>query len=170
MVAGVAGLNPEIAATGSITFARYAVQVGLQYEFDIRDIPDNYTTGYIPQGSVEPNDYPQELYGSEVFEVNVNLRDLAISLATTAALSDSAVAQTYRAQYAASTAFTAGSKSPSVVACDTAPRTSIGVERTLGKPSRIPTSSGRMVPVSTAQCNKKTTPFLKPSCVPTSRT
>jgi purine nucleoside permease len=120
MVAGVAGLNPEIAATGSITFARYAVQVALQYEFDIRDMPENYTTGYIPQGSSEPDEYPQELYGTEVFEVNANLRELAVSLAKTADLNDSTVAQTYRAQYAASAAFIAGSKGPSVVACDTA--------------------------------------------------
>lgn len=45
MVAGIAGVNPEVATLGSVTFAKYAVQVALQYEFDIRDLPDNFTTG-----------------------------------------------------------------------------------------------------------------------------
>ena len=46
MVGGIAGINPKIATLGSVTFARYAVQVALQYEFDAREIPDNFTTGY----------------------------------------------------------------------------------------------------------------------------
>lgn len=29
-IAGVAGVSPEVATIGSVTFARYAVQVGLQ--------------------------------------------------------------------------------------------------------------------------------------------
>lgn len=45
LIAGIAGVNPEVATLGSVTFARYAVQVALQYEFDAREIPDNYTTG-----------------------------------------------------------------------------------------------------------------------------
>jgi hypothetical protein len=39
MVAGIAGVNPEVATLGSVTFARYTVQVALQYEFDAREIP-----------------------------------------------------------------------------------------------------------------------------------
>lgn len=34
IVAGIAGVNPKIASIGSVTFARYAVQVALQYEID----------------------------------------------------------------------------------------------------------------------------------------
>ena len=30
LVAGIAGVNPEVATICSVTFARYAVQVGLQ--------------------------------------------------------------------------------------------------------------------------------------------
>ena len=59
MIAGIAGINPEVATISSVTFARYAVQVALQYEFDPRDIPANFSTGYIPQGSVVPDEYPQ---------------------------------------------------------------------------------------------------------------
>lgn len=39
-VAGIAGVNPKIAGIGSVTFARYAVQVALQYEIDGEKAPD----------------------------------------------------------------------------------------------------------------------------------
>ena len=77
LTAGVAGVNPNVATIGSVTYARFAVQVSLQYEFDIREIGENFTTGYIPYGTIlpAPAKYPQNIYGSEVFELNVALRD-----------------------------------------------------------------------------------------------
>lgn len=63
MVAGIAGVNPEVATICSATFARYAVQVALQYEFDPREIPANFSTGYIPLGSYAPDQYPQSIVG-----------------------------------------------------------------------------------------------------------
>ena len=57
MIAGIAGVNPFEATLGSVTFARFAVQVALQYEFDAREIPANFSTGYVPQGSFNPGDY-----------------------------------------------------------------------------------------------------------------
>ncbi|KAK4988812.1 hypothetical protein LTR50_003657 [Elasticomyces elasticus] len=120
MIGGIAGVNPEVATLGSVTFARYAVQVALQYEFDPREIPANFSTGYVPQGSTVPDEYPQSIYGTEVFEVNANLRSLAASFAKTARLNDSAAAIAYRANYATSSAYTAGAAAPSVVECDVA--------------------------------------------------
>ncbi len=109
-----------MATLGSVTFARYAVQVALQYEFDAREIPANYTTGYVPQGSTDPTMYPQSIYGTEVFEVNDALRQIAIGFAKTATLNDSSAAVAYRANYATTAAYNAGAKGPSVVACDVA--------------------------------------------------
>ncbi|KAL8945886.1 MAG: hypothetical protein Q9222_007639 [Ikaeria aurantiellina] len=120
MVAGIAGINPKVATLGSVTFARFAIQVALQYEFDAREIPDNFTTGYVPLGSVTPTQYPQSIYGTEVFELNRPLRDLAISFARAASLNDSAAASAYRANYASTSAYTPASEPPSVVACDVA--------------------------------------------------
>ena len=74
LIAGIAGINPARGTTGSVTFARFEVQVALQYEFDIRDIGSNFSTGYIPYGTHEPNAYPTLIYGTEVFEVNDALR------------------------------------------------------------------------------------------------
>ncbi|KAL8720094.1 MAG: hypothetical protein Q9225_003001 [Loekoesia sp. 1 TL-2023] len=120
LIAGIAGISPKVATLGSVTFARFAIQVALQYEFDAREIPSNFTTGYVPQGSVSPTQYPQSIYGTEVFEVNDALRQLAIGFAKTATLNDSATAAAYRSNYASTFAYTPGSQPPTVVACDVA--------------------------------------------------
>lgn len=120
-VAGIAGVNPKRATTGSATFARYAVQVALQYEIDIRELSATYSTGYIPFGSDFPNQYPTSIYGTEVFEVNADLRSIAADFARQANLSDSSTARAYRAHYAtASGEYKAATMTPGVVECDVA--------------------------------------------------
>jgi len=46
LVAGIGGGNPHVVTSGSVTFARFAIQADLQYEIDAREIPANWTTGY----------------------------------------------------------------------------------------------------------------------------
>ncbi|KAL6308292.1 purine nucleoside permease [Sparassis latifolia] len=116
MIAGIAGINPHQGTIASVTFARYAVQVALQYEFDAREMPANFSTGYVGFGTTMPNQYPTTLYGTEVFEVNTALRDLAVGFARQATLNDSAQAVAYRATYAE--AYTAAGAGPSVLTCD----------------------------------------------------
>jgi purine nucleoside permease len=38
MIAGIAGVNPKVGTLGSVAFAKYAVQVALEYEFDAREV------------------------------------------------------------------------------------------------------------------------------------
>ncbi|KAL9124157.1 MAG: hypothetical protein Q9217_006485, partial [Psora testacea] len=120
LIAGISGISPKVATLGSVTFAKYAIQVALQYEFDAREVPANFSTGYVPQGSRDPSEYPQTIYGTEVFEVNDNLRQLAIGFAKAAKLNDSSAAKAYRANYAQTNAYKAGSEGPGVVGCDVA--------------------------------------------------
>ncbi|KKY13552.1 putative purine nucleoside [Diplodia seriata] len=127
LIAGIAGISPAAGTLGSVTFARYAVQVALQYEFDAREpsLPANWSTGYVPQGATSPLAYPASLYGTEVFELNAALRDIALAFAQNAnvSLADSAAAQTYRAHYATtntSTTYAPAAAPPAIVACDTA--------------------------------------------------
>ncbi|KAL8893481.1 MAG: hypothetical protein Q9207_008585, partial [Kuettlingeria erythrocarpa] len=75
---------------------------------------------YVPLGATSPTQYPVSIYGTEVFELNRPLRDLAVSLARTATLNDSSAAVAYRANYASSAAYAPGSQAPGVVACDVA--------------------------------------------------
>ncbi|KAJ6627835.1 purine nucleoside permease [Mycena sp. CBHHK59/15] len=119
LIAGIAGVSPKVATIGSVTFARYAVQVGLQYEIDAREIPAQFPTGYFPQGSTAPGQVPGWWDGTEVFEVNDALRHLAFSYASTATLSDTKACELVRASYASLTSFAAGAASPTVVLCDT---------------------------------------------------
>ncbi|KAI0310779.1 purine nucleoside permease [Amylostereum chailletii] len=120
LIAGIAGVNPKLATIGAVTFARYAVQVTLQYEIDAREKPADFPTGYVPQGARAPDEYPATLYGTEVFEVNDALRQHALAFARRATLVDTPAAQAYRAHYASDTQFAKGAAAPTVVACDTA--------------------------------------------------
>ncbi|KAJ5483847.1 Purine nucleoside permease [Penicillium diatomitis] len=121
LVAGIAGVSPKRATLGSATFARYAVQVALQYQIDIRELPSNYSTSYIPYGRVFPGKYPTTIYGTEVFEVNAALRTVAANFARQATLADSATAQAYRAHYGNGTGeYKAATLAPGIVECDTA--------------------------------------------------
>ena len=120
MVAGIAGVNPEVATISSVTFARYTVQVALQYEFSQFDIPTNFTSGYIPLGAHTPQQYPTSIYGTEVFEFNQKLQNWAAKMAKKAKLADSHDARVYRAHYAASKAYALGAAPPAVYECDVA--------------------------------------------------
>lgn len=121
MVGGIAGVNPKEAALGSVALSRYAIQVALQYEFDAREMPQNFTTGYLPYGTYFPDQYPTNIYGTEVFELNAALRDLAFEYAGRAKLNTSDDSQAYGEKYAGEgPVYAAAATSPSVVKCDTA--------------------------------------------------
>ncbi|KAF7362776.1 Purine nucleoside permease [Mycena venus] len=81
LIAGIAGVNPKVTTIGSVTFARYAVQVVLQFKINACKIPANFPTGYFPQGTTAPGQYPRSLYGTEVFKMNEKLWQLAFQLA-----------------------------------------------------------------------------------------
>jgi purine nucleoside permease len=120
LLAGIAGISPRLGTLGSVAFSRYAVQVALQYEFDAREKPLNFPSGYIPQGTTGPSIYPQFIYGTEVFELNDALRQQAITFAKTARLNDTSSAQAYRAKYKLNPSYASGAAPPSVIACDSA--------------------------------------------------
>jgi len=58
----------------------------------------------VPQGSYapdtsDPSDYPEEIYGTEVFEINAKLQKRFIAIASKQKLADSVAAQAYRSTY-----------------------------------------------------------------------
>ncbi|KAK0625521.1 purine nucleoside permease [Bombardia bombarda] len=121
LIGGIAGVNPKHSTLGGVSLARFTIQVALQYELDVRDMPENFTTGYFAYGTRAPNKYPTTLYGTEVFEVNEALRDKAYVFASKAKLSDNTNAAAYRARYkAAGAVYAAATEPPSVVKCDSA--------------------------------------------------
>lgn len=115
LIAGIGGISPLQGTIGDVTFAKFAVQI-LEYEVDGRDLPSNWTTGYFALGSDEPGQYPVNIYGTEVFELNENLRDRALSLAQTAALYNGTAAnEAFRLTYN----YAPANRTPNAIACDT---------------------------------------------------
>jgi purine nucleoside permease len=77
----------------------------------------------VPQGAYSPSEYPSSIYGTEVFEVNEALRDIAVQFASSANLSDSSEAVAYRAHYVTPTTgvtYHAAARAPSIISCDVA--------------------------------------------------
>lgn len=156
LIAGIAGINPRAGTINDIAFARYAVQVALQYEFDAREIPDNFTTGYVQQGAQAPGQYPEAIYGTEVFEVNKDLRDVAASFAATAQLKDTTISKEYRQRYKAPSPniYEAATRLPRVIKCDVATSDVFFSGKLLGETFDNTTrllTNGTGVPCMTAQ-------------------
>ena len=115
LIAGIAGISPLQGTIGDVTFAKFAVQI-LEYEVDARDLPSNWTTGYFALGSDEPDQYPENIYGTEVFELNENLRDRALSLAQQAFLyNGTKLNEEFRLTYN----YAPANRTPQAIACDT---------------------------------------------------
>ncbi|KAI1089419.1 purine nucleoside permease [Rostrohypoxylon terebratum] len=121
LLAGIAGINPKLGTLGSVALSRFSVQVALQYEIDAREMPDNFSTGYFSYGTYGPGEYPANIYGTEVQELNEDLRDAAVTFAQGATLADSAGAAEYRSKYSTEDGhYAAGAEAPSVIKCDVA--------------------------------------------------
>ena len=99
LLTGIAGVNPKQGTVGAVAFAKYCIQVDTQLEYDSREIPETWPSGYIPMGAETPDSYPHVLHGSEIFELNGDLRQIALSLARTATLEDSDAARELRSKY-----------------------------------------------------------------------
>ena len=102
ILSGIGGVNPKVATIGSVAIAKFAVQIDMQLEFDAREIPENWTTGYVPMGAATQHSWPDTITGSEVFELNDNLRKHAITFSQAAKLEDSTAAAENRALYVGS--------------------------------------------------------------------
>ncbi|CAK7266527.1 hypothetical protein SEPCBS119000_002074 [Sporothrix epigloea] len=123
LIAGIAGVNPKHGALGSVALAQYTVQVALQYEFDAREMPEGWSTGYFGYKTTAPDVEPGNAYGTEVFELSSTLRDMAYDFASKANLSVDPIASAYGKRYAGfepASLFAPATQPPSVVKCDTA--------------------------------------------------
>ncbi|SCU85176.1 LADA_0D06084g1_1 [Lachancea dasiensis] len=118
LVSGIAGGTPDLTTIGSVTYPKYAVQVGLQYEIDAREIPANWTYGYVNFDTSKDNMYPGTIYGTEIFELNEGLRNRAMEVASNVTLNNGTVGNVaFRQKYNSSQA---AYGPPKLVACDTA--------------------------------------------------
>lgn len=115
VVTGIAGIDPNAGTLGSAAWARFLVDFGLQQEFDAREAPPPWDTGYVGIGAADPSVKPKLEYGTEVFQLDEALLQRALALSRTARLDDSDAAAAYRKQYPQAAAQAA----PAVLQCDT---------------------------------------------------
>jgi purine nucleoside permease len=115
LISGIAGINPEIGTVGSVGWARYLVDFGIQWEIDAREIPAGWTTGYLGINTKSPTEKPPLDYRTEVFQLNEALLQKAYGLSKRVVLSDGPEAQAARAKFA----YAPANQPPTVLLCDT---------------------------------------------------
>ncbi len=115
IIAGIAGINPDYGTLGTATWAAYAVDFGLQWELDAREIPRNWRGGYLGINTRDPNQKPPLDYRTEVFQLDAALQQAAYRLSREVVLRDDEQAARYRANYTQAVA----RAKPQVTRCDT---------------------------------------------------
>jgi len=89
LIAGIAGATPERASLGSAMWARWVVDGDLGYEIDAREIPPEWTTGYVPLRKAKPFEAPPAPLDGQVYALNEGLADWAFNLTRATPLADS---------------------------------------------------------------------------------
>ena len=99
LVAGIAGGSPDRISLGSAAWARWVVDGDLGYEIDAREIPADWTTGYIPLRKTRPYEQPPAPLDGQMYALNGNLANWAWSLTRNISLSDSEKLKEVRSQF-----------------------------------------------------------------------
>ncbi len=88
IIAGIAGGSPDRVSLGSAAWARWVVDGDLGYEIDPREMPAEWSTGYIPLRKTHPFEKPAVPLDGQVFKLNVNLAEWAYNLTRAIPLAD----------------------------------------------------------------------------------
>jgi purine nucleoside permease len=99
IVAGIAGGSPDRISLGSAAWARWVVDTDLGYEIDAREIPPDWTTGYIPLRKSRPFEPPAAPLDGQVFALNPALTQWAFDLTRNVQLADSEKLKAARAPF-----------------------------------------------------------------------
>jgi purine nucleoside permease len=89
IVAGIAGGSPDRVSLGSAVWARWVVDGDLGYEIDAREIPPDWSTGYLPLRKARPFEAPAAPLDGQVCALNKGLAEWAFNLTRTIQLADS---------------------------------------------------------------------------------
>jgi len=89
IVAGIAGGSPDRISLGSAAWARWVVDGDLGYEIDPREVPSDWSTGYLPLRKTKPFELPAAPLEGQVFALNPGLTQWAFDLTRNISLADS---------------------------------------------------------------------------------
>ncbi|MGC1461066.1 MAG: purine nucleoside permease [Terracidiphilus sp.] len=88
VVAGIAGGCPDRVSLGSALWARWIVDADLGYEIDGREIPPDWSTGYLPLRKARPFEQPAEPLPGQMYELNATLAQWAFNITRNTPLED----------------------------------------------------------------------------------
>jgi purine nucleoside permease len=89
LIAGIAGGSPDRISLGSAAWARWVVDGDLGYEIDAREMPADWSTGYIPLRKTRPFESPAAPLDGQVYGLNTDLAAWACNLTRNTPLPDS---------------------------------------------------------------------------------
>ena len=102
VLAGIAGVDPNAGSVGSAAWAKHVV-TGEAHEIDAREIPSDWTTGYVPLPRTKPYEEPvppaDSVWGTAVYTLDPGLVDWAYGRTKGVSLPDTPVLRTVRALY-----------------------------------------------------------------------
>ena len=104
LIAGIAGGSPDRVSLGSAAWARWVVDGDLGYEIDAREIPPEWTTGYVPLRKSKPFDPPAAPFDGQVYALNASLAEWAFNLTRSTPLADSDKLKEIRSHFEGSAA------------------------------------------------------------------
>jgi purine nucleoside permease len=99
LIAGIAGATPERASLGSAVWARWMVDGDLGYEIDPREVPPDWSTGYVPLRKTRPFELPAAPPEGQVYELNAGLAQWAYDLTRNVQLGDPDALRQIRASF-----------------------------------------------------------------------
>lgn len=100
VVAGIGGIDPKFGTLGSAVWADWIVDGDYAYEFDAREIPKEWTTGYVPLRKKTPYEQPRADENGLAFELNRGLTQWALGRSQQVTLADLPGLQERRLQFA----------------------------------------------------------------------
>ncbi|GAC1543339.1 MAG: NUP-family purine nucleoside permease [Candidatus Velthaea sp.] len=104
LVAGIAGVDPNVASVGSAAWANWVVNADLAFEVDARDMPRSWQTGIVPFDRKRPYASPapaaDSIHGVLAYELNSDLANWAYQLTAATPLADDVNLRHVRAPYA----------------------------------------------------------------------
>lgn len=99
IVAGIAGGCPDQVSLGSAVWARWVVDGDLSYEIDAREIPPDWSTGYVPLEKSRPFEPPADPFPGQVYKLDPGLAQWAFNLTRATPLEDSKELQQSRSRF-----------------------------------------------------------------------
>ena len=99
LVAGIAGADPQDASLGSAAWAEWVVDGDLAYEIDAREIPPQWTTGFVPLRKTVPYEQPHMAENGVAFHLNPALQNWAYQRTKDVKLDDTPTLTADRAHF-----------------------------------------------------------------------